>query len=113
MVRCTVAQERHQVTTRPSLTRSLIAARIAVRLVAQVCVNWSSTNRSPGRNCWCAGYCGSNRIGVCRHRRFNVRLQARLGLSRAVFVQASCHGVDNSAMVDAINRVTVVMPAWP
>ena len=32
------------------------------------------------------------------------RLQARLGLSRAVFVQASCHGVDNSAMVDAINR---------
>jgi predicted TIM-barrel fold metal-dependent hydrolase len=31
-------------------------------------------------------------------------LQARLGLSRAVFVQASCHGVDNSAMVDAITR---------
>lgn len=31
-------------------------------------------------------------------------LQDRLGLSRAVFVQASCHGVDNSAMVDAIER---------
>jgi len=33
-----------------------------------------------------------------------VQLQARLGLSRAVFVQASCHGTDNSAMVDAIVR---------
>ena len=32
------------------------------------------------------------------------RLQRRLGLSRAVFVQASCHGTDNSAMVDAIER---------
>jgi 2-pyrone-4,6-dicarboxylate lactonase len=32
------------------------------------------------------------------------RLQARLGLSRAVFVQASCHGTDNAAMVDAIER---------
>jgi 2-pyrone-4,6-dicarboxylate lactonase len=32
------------------------------------------------------------------------RLQDRLGLSRAVFVQASCHGTDNSAMVDAITR---------
>lgn len=32
------------------------------------------------------------------------RLQERLGLSRAVFVQASCHGTDNSAMVDAIGR---------
>jgi 2-pyrone-4,6-dicarboxylate lactonase len=31
-------------------------------------------------------------------------LQARLGLSRAVFVQASCHATDNSAMVDAIRR---------
>jgi predicted TIM-barrel fold metal-dependent hydrolase len=31
-------------------------------------------------------------------------LQERLGLSRAVFVQASCHGTDNSAMVDAIMR---------
>jgi 2-pyrone-4,6-dicarboxylate lactonase len=31
-------------------------------------------------------------------------LQDRLGLSRAVFVQASCHGTDNSAMVDAIIR---------
>jgi predicted TIM-barrel fold metal-dependent hydrolase len=31
-------------------------------------------------------------------------LQERLGLSRAVFVQASCHGTDNSAMVDAMNR---------
>ncbi|MEJ2133473.1 MAG: amidohydrolase family protein, partial [Gammaproteobacteria bacterium] len=31
-------------------------------------------------------------------------LQTRLGLSRAVFVQASCHGTDNSAMVDAIER---------
>jgi 2-pyrone-4,6-dicarboxylate lactonase len=31
-------------------------------------------------------------------------LQERLGLSRAVFVQASCHGTDNSAMVDAIIR---------
>jgi 2-pyrone-4,6-dicarboxylate lactonase len=31
-------------------------------------------------------------------------LQARLGLSRAVFVQASCHGADNSAMIDAIGR---------
>ena len=33
-----------------------------------------------------------------------VRLQDTLGLSRAVFVQASCHGSDNSAMVDAIQR---------
>jgi 2-pyrone-4,6-dicarboxylate lactonase len=32
------------------------------------------------------------------------RLQATLGLSRAVFVQASCHGTDNAAMVDAIER---------
>ena len=32
------------------------------------------------------------------------RLQRRLGLSRAVFVQASCHGTDNSAMVDALER---------
>ena len=32
------------------------------------------------------------------------RLQARLGLSRAVFVQASCHGTDNAAMVDALER---------
>ena len=31
-------------------------------------------------------------------------LQDRLGLSRAVFVQASCHGRDNSAMVDALVR---------
>ncbi len=33
-----------------------------------------------------------------------VALQDRLGLARAVFVQASCHGTDNSAMVDAIGR---------
>lgn len=32
------------------------------------------------------------------------RLQERLGLSRAVFVQASCHGTDNSAMIDTIRR---------
>ena len=32
------------------------------------------------------------------------RLQHRLGLSRAVFVQASCHGTDNSAMVDALEH---------
>ncbi|HEY3143247.1 MAG TPA: amidohydrolase family protein [Acidimicrobiales bacterium] len=32
------------------------------------------------------------------------RLQTRLGLSRAVFVQASCHGTDNAAMVDALRR---------
>ena len=31
-------------------------------------------------------------------------LQSRLGLSRAVFVQASCHGTDNRAMVDALHR---------
>ena len=31
-------------------------------------------------------------------------LQERLGLTRAVFVQASCHGTDNSAMVDALVR---------
>jgi predicted TIM-barrel fold metal-dependent hydrolase len=31
-------------------------------------------------------------------------LQKRLGLQRAVFVQASCHGTDNSAMIDAIQR---------
>lgn len=31
-------------------------------------------------------------------------LQGQLGLERAVFVQASCHGVDNSAMIDAIQR---------
>lgn len=30
------------------------------------------------------------------------RLQKQLGLSRAVFVQASCHGTDNTAMLDAI-----------
>jgi predicted TIM-barrel fold metal-dependent hydrolase len=30
--------------------------------------------------------------------------QKRLGLSRAVFVQASCHGTDNRAMVDALER---------
>ncbi len=32
------------------------------------------------------------------------RLQQRLGFSRAVFVQASCHGTDNTAMIDAIGR---------
>lgn len=32
------------------------------------------------------------------------RLQERLGLSRAVFVQASCHGTDNAAMVHAIRQ---------
>lgn len=32
------------------------------------------------------------------------RLQTRLGLSRAVFVQASCHGTDNAAMLDALSR---------
>jgi 2-pyrone-4,6-dicarboxylate lactonase len=32
------------------------------------------------------------------------RLQRTLGLSRAVFVQASCHGNDNAAMLDAIQR---------
>jgi len=32
------------------------------------------------------------------------RLQARLGLSRAVFVQASCHGTDNAAMIHALRR---------
>jgi 2-pyrone-4,6-dicarboxylate lactonase len=32
------------------------------------------------------------------------RLQHRLGLSRAVFVQASCHGTDNSAMLDALEH---------
>lgn len=31
-------------------------------------------------------------------------LQSTLGLERAVFVQASCHGTDNSAMLDAIER---------
>ena len=31
-------------------------------------------------------------------------LQSRLGLTRAVFVQASCHGTDNAAMVDALVR---------
>lgn len=31
-------------------------------------------------------------------------LQARLGLARAVLVQASCHGTDNSAMLDALRR---------
>lgn len=30
------------------------------------------------------------------------RLHARLGLTRAVLVQASCHGTDNSAMLDAL-----------
>ena len=32
------------------------------------------------------------------------RLQATLGLERAVLVQASCHGTDNAAMIDAIKR---------
>lgn len=32
------------------------------------------------------------------------QLQERLGLSRAVFVQASCHGTDNAAVVDALQR---------
>ena len=31
-------------------------------------------------------------------------LAARLSLSRAVFVQASCHGTDNAAMIDALHR---------
>ena len=31
-------------------------------------------------------------------------LQERLGLTRAVFVQASCHGTDNRAMLDAMER---------
>ncbi len=32
------------------------------------------------------------------------RLQDQLGLSRAVFVQASCHGTDNAAMLDAMAK---------
>lgn len=32
------------------------------------------------------------------------RLHARLGLSRAVLVQASCHGTDNAALLDALQR---------
>jgi predicted TIM-barrel fold metal-dependent hydrolase len=32
------------------------------------------------------------------------RLQRRLGLSNAVFVQASCHGTDNAALLDALRR---------
>jgi predicted TIM-barrel fold metal-dependent hydrolase len=32
------------------------------------------------------------------------RLQERLGLSRAVLVQASCHGIDNAALLDALRR---------
>jgi len=32
------------------------------------------------------------------------QLQERLGLQRAVFVQASCHGTDNAAMLDALQR---------
>jgi 2-pyrone-4,6-dicarboxylate lactonase len=32
------------------------------------------------------------------------RLHERLGLSRAVLVQASCHGTDNSALLDALQR---------
>jgi len=32
------------------------------------------------------------------------QLQSTLGLSRAVFVQASCHGTDNAAMLDALVR---------
>lgn len=31
-------------------------------------------------------------------------LQDRLGLSRAVLVQASCHGTDNTALLDALRR---------
>jgi predicted TIM-barrel fold metal-dependent hydrolase len=31
-------------------------------------------------------------------------LQQRLGLSRAVLVQASCHGTDNAALLDALHR---------
>lgn len=33
-----------------------------------------------------------------------LKLQERLGLSRAVLVQASCHGTDNSALIDALRR---------
>ena len=33
-----------------------------------------------------------------------IALQRTLGLERAVFVQASCHGADNAAMLDAIER---------
>lgn len=33
-----------------------------------------------------------------------VALHERLGLSRAVLVQASCHGTDNAAMIDALER---------
>src|SRR5215470_15288157 len=43
-------------------------------------------------------------------------LHARLGLQRAVIVQASCHGTDNAAMLDAIaaaphNRRGIAMVA--
>ena len=34
------------------------------------------------------------------------RLHERLGLSRAVIVQASCHGTDNAALLDALQRGT-------
>jgi 2-pyrone-4,6-dicarboxylate lactonase len=35
-----------------------------------------------------------------------VRLHDRLGVSRAVLVQASCHGTDNAALLDALRRFT-------
>ena len=40
------------------------------------------------------------------------RLQQRLGLDGAVFVQASCHGTDNAAMVDALAAATAATRAW-
>lgn len=40
-------------------------------------------------------------------------LRDHLGVSRNVIVQATCHGADNSAMVDAVQAAGVVPAAWP
>ena len=39
-------------------------------------------------------------------------LHERMGLSRAVLVQASCHGTDNSAMVDALAELPGYTDKW-
>jgi len=63
----------------------------------------------------CDGHCHvfgpGKRFPYAKERRYDphdapkeklAALHAHLGLSRAVLVQASCHGTDNSAMLDAI-----------
>ena len=74
-------------------------------------VRWSPPNGATDAHCHIFG--PAHRFPFSADRSYTppdsgieefVRLQERLALHRAVFVQASCHGTDHAAMVDALQR---------